>query len=260
MKILIINSSGRSNGNTESLLNALKNQLLTIADKRKITLDISHVLLSKHDIQICRGCRSCFDKGNCPLKDDVGKIQELLLDCDATIFASPVYLEDVNGIMKNFIDRLAFYSHRPALYGKCAIAISTSGLGSSNHTLNTLKNALTVWGFHVLRRKKFRMGAYMKDDCIEKQYSSKIFHIAKEFIDAIQNGKAQKPTLFSLVAFNIQQKYYRFCDRAGAIDRRYWEENGWLDPHVHYYVANRCNPMKLLLARAMGSFISKIFI
>jgi multimeric flavodoxin WrbA len=260
MKILIINSSGRQNGNTERLLNVLKNQLLSIADKRKITLDISHVLLSKQDIQLCRGCRSCFDKGNCPLKDDLTNIEELLLDCDAVILASPVYLEDVNGIMKNFLDRLAFYSHRPAFYGKCAIAISTSGLGSSNHTLNTFKNALTVWGFHVLRRIKFRMGAYMKDDSIEKKYSSKICYIATSLIDSIQNGKAQKPTFFSLIAFNVQQKYYRFCDRAGTIDRRYWEENGWLDSHVHYYVSNLCNPMKLLLARAIGSLVAKIFI
>lgn len=260
MTILIINSSGRSNGNTERLLKVLNNQLLAIADKRKIALDIKHVLLSRQDIQICRGCRSCFDKGNCPIKDDITRIEESLLSCDALIIASPVYSEDVNGIMKNFIDRMAFYSHRPTFYGKCAIAISTSGSGSSNHTLNTLKNALTAWGFHVLLTNKFRMGAYMKDDCIEKQYSSKLHNIATDLIDAIQNGKALKPTFFSLIAFHIQQKYYRFSDRAGTIDRTYWEENGWLDPHVHFYIANRCNQMKLLLARVMGSLISKIFI
>ncbi|MFA9376307.1 MAG: flavodoxin family protein [Lachnotalea sp.] len=260
MKILVVNSSGRTNGNTERLLNVLEKQLLKIADKQQITLDIIHMRLAKEDIQICIGCRDCLDKGNCILKDDVSKIQKLVLSCDTLILASPVYLEDVNGIMKNWLDRMAFNSHRPAFYGKCAIAISTSGSGSSNHSLNTLKNAMTAFGFHVLPVNKFRMGAYMKTDDIEMQYHSKLLHIATNLIFSIQNGRSQKPSLFSLVSFNIQQKYYRFSDRAGTLDRGYWQEKSWLEPKVHFYIPTKCNALKLLSARVLGVLIAKIFI
>lgn len=260
MKITFINSSGRSNGNTERLLKLLDNQLIKIADERNIALDIQHVLLSRRHIQICSGCRSCLDKGNCPLKDDVAEIGELVSDCDAFVLASPVYLEDVNGIMKNWFDRMAFYSHRPAFYGKCAIAISTSGSGSSNHTLNTMKNALTAWGVNVLCVHKLRMGAHMEDDHIKKQYTSKLSNIATNLIDSIQNNNAQKPKLFSLISFNIQQRYYKFSDRAGTLDRTYWEKKGWLDTHTHFYMSIRTNPAKMLFARVVGALLSKLFI
>ncbi len=260
MNILILNSSGRSNGNTQRLLNSFENQLLASADMRKIPLDITHVLLSRQNIQSCRGCRACFDKGICPLKDDVAKIEELVLSCDALILGSPVYLEDVNGIMKNLIDRMAFHSHRPALYEKYAIVISTSGSGSSNHTLNTMRNALVSWGAHVIHMNKFRMGAYMEDDCIKKKYNPKLFELTTDLINVIQDRKSQKPTLYSLISFHFQQKYYGICNRAGDIDRQYWEEKGWLDPKVYFYIDTRCNPIKLLLSRVIGSLISKMFI
>jgi multimeric flavodoxin WrbA len=35
-----------------------------------------------------------------------------------TVFASPIYVEDVNGAMKNFIDRMAYNCHRPRFFGR----------------------------------------------------------------------------------------------------------------------------------------------
>jgi len=183
----------------------------------------------------------------------------MVLGCDALVLASPVYLEDINGIMKNWFDRMAFYSHRPAFYGKCAVAITTSGAGTSNHSLKTMKNALTAWGVNVLLVDNFRMGAYMDDESIEKQNTLKLSNIATKLINSILNNIQQKPTLLSLIAFNIQQKYYRLSDRAGIVDRTYWEEEGWLDPHTHFYLSIRCNPVKLLFARILAAILSKLF-
>lgn len=260
MEIALVNSSSRLNGNTERLLKVLESQLIKAAEERHAALNIRHITLSKREIKICLGCRCCFDKGNCPLKDDAVEIKELILGCDALVLASPVYVEDVNGIMKNWIDRMAFHSHRPAFYGKCAVVISTSGAGSSSHCLNTMRNALTAWGFHILSANKFRMGAYMEDNRIEEQYRLKLLNISRNIIDSILNNVMQKPTLFSLIAFKIQQKYYKTSDRAGALDRTYWEENGWLNTHVHFYGPVKCSPVKLLTADIMGIFLSKLFL
>jgi multimeric flavodoxin WrbA len=38
-----------------------------------------------------------------------------MMRAEAYVFASPVYVEDINGVMKNWIDRMAFNSHRPTL-------------------------------------------------------------------------------------------------------------------------------------------------
>lgn len=260
MKIVLINSSCRLNGNTERLLKVLENQFLKEAGVQCISIDIKHIILSKWKINTCRGCRCCFDRGNCPLEDDVAKIEEVITDCDALILASPVYMEDVNGVMKTWIDRMAFCAHRPIFYDKCAIAISTSGAGSSNHSLNTMKNALTAWGFNILSAQKFRMGANMENKLIEERYTPKLSNIATKLINSIQNKVTKKPKMLSLITFKIQQKYYRISNRAGALDRTYWDKKGWLDPHVNFYMSVRCNPVKLLIANAIGTLIANFII
>lgn len=233
MKIVLINSSSRTKGNTERLLKLLENELMNAAERQSITINIRHVILSRLEIKFCRGCRCCFDRGDCPLKDSVTEIEALITDCDALVLAGPVYMEDVNGIMKTLIDRMAYHAHRPTFYDKYVIAISTSGAGSSNHTLNTMKNALMAWGLYVLCTQKFKMGAYMEDKLIEERYISKLSDIATSLINSVQNHLAQKPTLFSLILFKIQQKYYRTSNRVGALDRAYWKEKGWLNPNTN---------------------------
>ena len=62
---------------------------------------------------------------------------------DGLIVAIPVYVNDVSGIVKNWIDRLAFVCHRPEFAGKSAFLISTVGLGPTSHALQTLRFALS---------------------------------------------------------------------------------------------------------------------
>lgn len=104
---------------------------MSIADKENIILEIERISLGQLDLNTCRGCRVCFDKGEekCPLKDDVLSIRDKMILADGILAASPVYVEDVNGIMKNWIDRMAFNCHRPAFAGKSAY-IGLSSLAS----------------------------------------------------------------------------------------------------------------------------------
>lgn len=260
MKIVLINSSGRPNGNTDRLLKVLENELIKTAERQRNSIEIRHVILSEMEIKSCRGCRCCFDKGDCPLKDAVVEIEALITDCDALVLAGPVYMEDINGIMKTWIDRMAFHAHRPTFFDKYAIVISTSGAGTSNHSLNTMRNALMAWGFHILSARKFRMGAYMEDKLIKERYSSKLSDLAMSLISSFHKNVAQKPTLFSLVSFRIQQKYYRTSNRVGALDRAYWKEKGWLNSNTYFYMPVKCNPVKLLISNVLGAIISTLFI
>lgn len=260
MKIVVINSSGRTKGNTQRLLKVLENELVIMAERQHISINIKQVMLSELDIKSCRGCRSCFVRGDCQLKDAVAEIEALISHCDALVLASPVYMEDVNGIMKTWIDRMAFHAHRPSFYDKYSIAISTSGAGASKHSLITMRNALMAWGFHNLGTYKFRMGADMKSELVEEKYETKLSDIAKNLINAILNNEVQKPSLYSLVSFKIQQKYYKISDRACALDRTYWEEKGWLNSDASFYQPIKCNPVKRLTASVIGAILSGLFI
>lgn len=261
MKIVSIISSGRQNGNTERVVRLLENQITETAERRNIPVNIEHVPLCRRNIQFCRGCRICFDRGekDCPLNDDVLPLRDAIMSADGVLLASPVYVEDVNGIMKNWIDRMAFNCHRPAFFHKYAVLITTSGSGSSGRSLGTMRNALTAWGFDVVYAGKYRMGARMESGLIERRFAAEAEKAADSLIRSVRNPGKRKPSLLSLISFTIQQKYYRESKSAGPADRAYWETNGWLEPHTRYYQpANGC--IRLFAARILGRLLAKFFI
>ena len=175
MKILALNGSYRTNGNTARVLSLIEEPIRCEADRAGETLDFETVDLGHMNIQMCRGCRICFDRGedHCPLKDDLLAVKKKMKEADSVIIASPVYVDDVSGITKNWIDRLAHVCHRPEFFGKYAYLLATTGATSTGHTLRTM-NALMYWGFHIIGRAGFKTGALSKRDEINARYGKKI--------------------------------------------------------------------------------------
>ena len=64
--------------------------------------------LSKLDIHNCDGCYMCWSKtpGECVHKDVMSELREKYRSADLVVFASPLYIFNVTGIMKTFMDRL----------------------------------------------------------------------------------------------------------------------------------------------------------
>lgn len=59
------------------------------------------------DIRPCRGCFGCKKgEGGCAIQDDMQKVYAELDDADALIFATPVYMGQMTGQAKTFMDRL----------------------------------------------------------------------------------------------------------------------------------------------------------
>ncbi len=74
MKVLAIIGSPRKKGNTYKVAERLKNELLSIDS----SISFEYLFLADCDLKMCRGCFSCFAKGEntCPLKDDLDTIYE----------------------------------------------------------------------------------------------------------------------------------------------------------------------------------------
>lgn len=49
-----------------------------------------------------------------------------MLEADGVIFASPVYVYNMSGLIENFVDRFAYTCHRPQFF-KPAVIVSTTG-------------------------------------------------------------------------------------------------------------------------------------
>ena len=64
-----------------------------------------------YDLLYCIGCLLCHRMGECVHKDDFPEIQQMLEESDGIVLGSPVYIDNVTGMMKTLFDRLADAIH-----------------------------------------------------------------------------------------------------------------------------------------------------
>ena len=101
-KVLVVNSSYRKNSNSSAL--GLRVAAGAVAAGKQVeVIDIGHLRIDP-----CRGCDACRRKPEnfCVIKDDMQQFYARLLDAATLIFVGPVYWFNMNGQMKQFIDRL----------------------------------------------------------------------------------------------------------------------------------------------------------
>lgn len=98
-KVLIISSSPRKGGNSDTLCDEF----------RKGALEANHavekIVLADKEIHYCTGCYACGNTGKCVQKDDMAPILESLVAADVIVLATPVYFYTMCAQMKTLIDR-----------------------------------------------------------------------------------------------------------------------------------------------------------
>jgi Multimeric flavodoxin WrbA len=101
MKIIGFNGSPRKNGNTASLIKLILDE----AQSYGAATELWHT--SDLNISPCKSCFACR-KGDasCAVHDDMQKLYATLASCDALVFGSPIYMSQMSGQAKIFIDRL----------------------------------------------------------------------------------------------------------------------------------------------------------
>ncbi len=103
MKIVVFNGSPRmENGNTHVMVEEF------LKGAKGGGADVENVFLFKRKIKYCLVCFDCWLKtpGKCVQKDDMEQLLDLFINADLVVFATPVYVDNVTGIMKTFMDRL----------------------------------------------------------------------------------------------------------------------------------------------------------
>jgi len=102
MNITVFNGSPRvEQGNTHIMVEAFSE------GAQKAGAHIEPIFLQKKEINHCRGCFACWGESNvCVLDDDMTDLIGKYMGSDVVIFATPVYVDNVTGIMKQFMDRL----------------------------------------------------------------------------------------------------------------------------------------------------------
>ena len=260
MKILALIGSNRKKGNTTRIVQLIEQRMQALAQQHNTPLEFETIFLGDLDIHQCRGCRLCFDRGEkaCPLKDDIASIRVKMDAVDGLLLASPVYVDDVSGLVKTWMDRLAYVCHRPAFGGKCAFPIATVGGSSPDHTLRTMNAALLTWGFHLVGQACFKMGALASPDEM-KRHESATAQVSESLFRAISQRHASRPALVSLIAFKIQQLAWQ-REPPDSYDYAYWDGRGWLANERTFYTSHRAHPIKVALARLLGAIVFRFVV
>lgn len=103
MKVLMLNGSPKTNGNTNRALEEVGKQL----EKESVEYEIFQI--GAGPIRDCIGCGKCTDKG-CIFEDD--RVNEFIAkarEADGFVFGTPVYYAHPAGRVLSFLDRV-FYS------------------------------------------------------------------------------------------------------------------------------------------------------
>ena len=98
-KVLILSSSPRKGGNSETLAAAFAK------GAQEAGHQVETVYLREKQIGFCKGCLSCLNLGHCVIQDDAVEIAAKMHDADVLVFATPVYYYCVSGQLKTMLDR-----------------------------------------------------------------------------------------------------------------------------------------------------------
>ena len=131
---------------------------------------------------------------------------------DGLLLASPVYVDDVSGLVKTWMDRVAYLCHRPGFGGKCAYALATVGGRPTSHTLRTMNGALLTWGYHLVGQTGLEMGALTPAEEMER-YRPEAARVATRLFNAISRQDALGPPSYPSL-------HSRFSSLPGSTSRR----------------------------------------
>ena len=142
MKVLILNGSPKTNGNTMTAIS----EMVKVFDSEGVESEVIHV--GNKDIRGCVSCNSCASKGKCIFDDVVNEIAPKLEACDGLVLASPVYYASANATLIACLDRL-FYSSSFDKTMKVGASIVVARRGGCSATFDELNKYFTISGMPV---------------------------------------------------------------------------------------------------------------
>jgi multimeric flavodoxin WrbA len=102
--------------------------------------------ICKLKIGYCKGCHTCYLKGECPQKDDFREVFDKILASDGLVLSSPNYVDNVTAQMKTLMDRMTDAVHCKLLYDRYGFSVSTAGGSGEEKTTGILNEWLLRCG------------------------------------------------------------------------------------------------------------------
>ncbi len=149
MKVLMLNGSPKSNGNTAAALA----EMIKTFEKNGVEVEL--VQVGNQKISGCLACGGC-STGKCVIDDLVNEVAEKLAEADGMVIASPVYYASANGTLISFLDRL-FYSAGCDMRMKVGASVAVARRGGCTATFDQLNKYFTITGMPIASSNYWNM-------------------------------------------------------------------------------------------------------
>ena len=168
------------------------------------------------NINTCEGCTNCFRLLKCHLdqQDNFNKIKEELEIADFIIMSSPVFMHNVNVSMKNFIDRLAYWSHLFHLRGKHGMVIASASNNGTDIVINYLEKILKYLGVSTICSAKLTQA--------NNHFDSETSNFVDRIVKILDDPRYFDPTIDYY--FTSMKMVMKLQDQAMK-EYQYWQEN-----------------------------------
>ncbi len=109
-------------------------------------------------------------------------------------------------------------------------------------------------GFDLVHRAGFVTPGNCVSASSKKRIDRGISEAAEKFFTILNSGLTTSPGLINLIAFRSQQAAFGLAGEHGLCeaDYSYFQESGWLDKERRYFTDVEVNPLKNLIAMAIG--------
>lgn len=142
MKVLLINGSPKSKGNTAIALSELEKVFIEEG------IECETVQVGNQAVRGCVACGGCRRLGRCVFDDIVNEVAVKLEACDGIVLGSPVYYAAANSTMTAFLDRL-FYSTAFDKTMKVGASVAVARRGGASATFDQLNKYFTISGMPI---------------------------------------------------------------------------------------------------------------
>lgn len=192
---------------------------------------VEYIRLKDMKINPCTGCYTCWTKtpGECIFKDDMTELRIKYRKADLIIFASPLYIFNVTGIMKVFLDRIlpnmkpymlidegeTKHPHRyPKDRQQGFVVFSAAGFPEVDHNFDGLKSSFRCLSSHSektsLMGEFFMPGAELLAQSVYVERRNRVEQACYSAgVQIVKQGKINKEFMEVVSDVQITQKKFQ---------------------------------------------------
>ncbi len=237
MHYLVINGSPHK-GNTWKLFELARAELMRL----DASAAFEELHLSELSLPFCKGCSLCFRKGHaaCPHNAVVQPVIDAIERADAVLFPCTTFFMRETAMVKNVMDHMCCFTHRPRFFTKKALVITTTGGVGAKQSAKSITDFLGAVGFnrcYALYATTMSWNAYEPDNKVKQKAS----RVTERFYRDVAGGRLHSPKCGLLIPYNL---FRGMCPNY-APGTAYESYDGvfWTDPERRKYAYDKRVPL-----------------